>query len=566
MKKKSFLALILALTLLVSIAFTGCEATGDSQTEDTTPTTGPDTTLSTESVDKDPDDQISHSIDHTVNAITDMGRVSALVEKALESGKLTITVGDMLSNTLYVDSSKDAFANKFYMCEYDDEKITLDIYGKGKEYAVESNLLGDAVYGVDLATAATDLPNSVIWKIIGVDYDTCMSQYSEAFEDLYGLVEIFEDERFSKATRSLAESVETILENVERTTSEESVDIHGTEVDAITVTYHLTGDHMQDVVDAYIDYMEDITMIIADKIDGFTTEDTAISPHDISDMYDEIHMSADDLFSGYEMEADLTIAISPKNQYVMSVTAKITVFSEDWDVDRDDIDSSFASDSVIAASGDVTYEGEPLDIQMELTLGEDPSKSDHYSLALNMSMGDETVCIDADLKTETSDGHDKTELRFSVQEGQETNDLVIRFDHDTQASTYSADVTVDGEELMSMNGEYELTDTRFVFGVDSVMADGHEQEVGFRLEVEVTDNMDIPEMPEYTNILTMSEEEWYELITLFELDPTDGDVDDMPITTPCYPDVYYPDDPNLSHDYSDGCKSDVVEDDLDCWD
>ena len=184
----------------------------------------------------------------------------------------------------------------------------------------------------------------------------------------------------------------------------------------------------------------------------------------------------------------------------------------------------------------MSYEEEKAEFNLECVLGKDPATSDHVYVKGEATADGESISFGIDLKTSTKGNVNTTKLSMEANGAGEDMEAVFTFEHNTEANEYTATFEVDGAELLSVEGEYEFTDKTFIFSVDTITAEGESMELGLYIAAEVISADEIPAMPEYTNVLTMSEDELMALLSQMELpEMPDIEIPDSPIVD--YPDI-----------------------------
>lgn len=488
--KKRLLALFMVLVLCMTMVLTGCKdnnKTGDS----TTP--------------KDTEVTLNGSIEKTFNAMlsADAGP-AAVMENALNKGKVTIALGEQLKNVLYLDSSSKAFANNLSFNE-GGQSVNIGIYGKDKEFAIAApELLGDTVYGINLETLATDLKDSAIWSLMGTDYDTFMSEYSELIEQITSLLEGMDEEAVNEMADELVESISETLKDVEVTTKEEEVEIYGEKVKATVITYHMEKADIEKLMDVMIDWMEEMMTGIMDEMGDIIGESVTIEGGSSEDVFEQLRAEIDTGLDGVEIEGDFYAYINSKTQYLMQMGIELTA----------------------------TVEGETGVIDVAFVLGKDPTKSDKFAFVMDVESDGEKRTMEVSLSIdEKTEGDVKTTtFTLAADMDGEKQEIVLAFAHDQKKNEYKVSLNAEDTEV-SLSGKLEITDSKFHFTIDEVEADDETMSLGLAITVEVGAE-GMPAMPAYTNILKLSEDELTSLLELM------GQVaPDLP--APDYPD--YPD-------------------------
>lgn len=488
--KKRLLALFMVLVLCMTMVLTGCKD-GEKPDDSAAP--------------KDTEITLNGSIEKTFSAMLGEGDDSvALMESALNKGKITIALGEQLKNVLYLDSPNKAFANTLSLAE-GDQSVNIGIYGKGKEFAIAApELLGDTVYGVNLATLATDLKNSAIWSLMGTDYDTFMSEYSEQIEQIMSIFESVDKDAANEMANKLVDDISEALKDVEVTTKEEEVEIYGEKVKATVITYHMEKTDIENLMDVMIDWMEEMMTGIMDGMGEIVGESATIEGGSIEDVFEQLRTEIDTEFDGVEIEGDFYAYINSKTQYLMQIGVEVTA----------------------------TVEDETGVIDMAFVLGEDPTKSDKFALVMEVESGDEkrTMEISLSVDEKTEDDVKTTTFTLAADMDGEKEELVIAFAHNQKQNEYELSLEIDDVKV-SVSGELEVSDSKLHFSIDEVEADGETMPLGLAITIEAGVE-DMPAMPSYTNVLKLSEDELMALLEKLGQGAPDVPVPDYPSYTP----------------------------------
>lgn len=468
--KKSIFAKILILVLCLSLVLCGCGKDTPANDDDPTkaPTSGQPTDP-TKGPNSDPSDPSTPGDDPLSGLLGNM-----------EYSKVTLTVGDMLTNVMYVDAANLKFVDQLKL-NIEGTEVNAQLYLNQHELVVAlPDFVSDA-YGINFDTLATDLPSSAIWGMMGTSYDDFMDQLNERLGGVLDTMENLEV-MFSgadKCLESLAAALEKALENVEQTTTTGKVDIYGKNVDAEIVKYSVDSAAMEKIVNTLIGWCEEN----ANDLSGLLGEDILTSK-DITDAMNEAKTAVSSFFDNADLEASLAMNFNPASGALMS------------------INGSFAG----------TIDGIEDGLYLNLILGENPAESDLYSFSIldsrndgfSVTLGHEVV----DTKTTF------TLTASNVISGEADAMFVGTVSYDTASNKYSASLTADGATY-AVNGTCKVTDETFEFTVDTLNADGEEMALNLKLLAESISASEIPNAPKYTNLLKMSEAELMELLEKF---------------------------------------------------
>jgi hypothetical protein len=492
--KKRLMALFMVLVLCMTMVLTGCK--DDAKTND-----------DDKGADKKTEVTLDGAIEKTVNAMLGAENDSVpFLENALSEGKITIALGDQLENVLYLDSSKKAFANTLSLSA-EGQKVNLGIYGKDKEIAIAApELLGDTVYGINLSTLLTDLKGSAIWSLMGTDYDTFMSEYSDQIEQILDMTKGMDENAINKMVEDLSADISEILKDVETTTKEEEVEVYGKKVKAVVITYHMEKEDIEKLMNVMIDWMEDVMSGVMDGLETIVDDSVDLEGvGSVEEMISQLRTEMETAFEDVEIEGDFYVYINAKTQYVMQMGVEVTA----------------------------TVEGVTGVADMAFVLGEDPTNSDKYALVMEVDANGEkqTMEISFSIDEKTEGDIKTTTFIIAADIEGEREEFVITFSHDQKENKYELSLEVDGTEITAL-GKLEATDTKLHFTIDEIEADGETMPLGLAITIEASaDGM--PEMPAYSNILKLSEDELMALLeTLGQIAPEAPDYPSYPIPTP----------------------------------
>lgn len=457
-KKYSFLAKLLVMILCLALVFSGCGgASDDSGSED-------------ETKPKTPEAQLSYSADKTFGSIFNTDPVVALFEDAMTKGKITIEAMGVLENVLYIDSANGYFAD-LLNADIEGEEIELSLYLDDTALAVVfPMLLGDEAYGVDLDTLEQDLPNSAIWDLLGVSYEDLLAQSDMDLGELTdSVVELLD------SIGTLEKAVKEAAKDVKIESTEGKATIYGEEVDATVITVELTSNDVKKMLDAYMDWLDaELNGTFAEAVGSFL--DGADLDSELDSMRDEI----DDAFDEMDLTLKATVNIDPKTEYMMSLG--VDLFG--------------------------TVDGEEGYVDLDLILGKDPVSSDKYTFTMGaVADGEETGKLEAVLTRDLGETVSVTELSVTFTEDGQTDEVFSgKLEYNKESYAYELSLEADGGEV-SVNGEFRLTDDVFDLYIDSVSSDGYEQTVDVRVCIESISAGEMPKMPRYKNLVTMSADE-----------------------------------------------------------
>ena len=488
--KKSILAKILILVMCLSLLLCACGKDNSGNKNDPTdaPTSAPtDPTSGNPDGPEDPSDPSAPGDDIPG---FDLGSILEGIfgedvnpddlKDALQCGKVTLTVGDMLTNVMYVDAANLKFVDHLNM-NVEGTEVNAKLYLDQHDLVIALPEMLDGAYGVSFDTLLTDLPTSAIWGMMGTTYDDFMGQLSDslggamdAMDNLEGMLT-----GASECLESLSTALTEALENVKQTTTSGQVDIYGKTVDADIVSYDVDSAAMEKIVNILLDWCNDNAQDLADLLDS-----EELTAQAIIDAITGAKTDVADFFDTADLKARLALNTNTSTGALMS------------------IDGSFTG----------TIDGDEGGFYLNLTLGEDPAESDLYSFSI-LDNFDDGFSVTLGTKTEDT----KTTVTLtasSIIAGDIEESIVVAASYNTADSKYN--LTLNATDMAyAVNGTCKVTDSSFEFTVDTLVADGEETVLNLKLVAESINSTEIPNAPSYTNVLQMTEAELNDLLAKF---------------------------------------------------
>ena len=461
-KKRSFLAILLIFVMCFALVLSGCNQAGDEGKSDDDKSKDKDST----------NNQVVDSVDKTLGALLGQDNVSDVIEKIFEGGKVTVEIDGVLQNVLYMDAEGGRFAD-FLKIQSQGQSMDLNLYLDGGELAVEfPMLLGDQAYGVNFGTLEQDLKNSEIWSLLGMSFEEVQSQLGFDFNQIFDALEGSMD-----AVGDMSDAFADALDGFKTTQEEGTVTINGTEVKAINIKCHVTSQDIYKMMETFLNEYEKLMKDMMNSVAGSMGMDAEQAMGQLN--MDQVRQQLKQMLDEMNIQGDLVVSISPDTQYIMCVTA--------------DISSK--------------VDGEDFAIDMDLVLGADPAKSDKYTFSLMMTAGGQTSGFTAELTRTTNGSVDTTAFKLNAVRGQEAMELMTGYlTYDNSNGAYELALTHEGD-TMAFAGTFLQTDDKVDFTLDTMTMDGQTQKIGLRVCVESISSAEIPQMPNYKNILKLSKEE-----------------------------------------------------------
>lgn len=405
--------------------------------------------------------------------------------ESIQAGKITITVGDTMTNVMFVDIANLKFVDQLTV-NVEGTELTAQIYANEHDLVVAVPEILPEAYGVSFDTLMEDLPNSAIWGLMGITYEEFMAQLSATLDEVLssmngmGNMEDIFNEDTQACLNSLVAALEKALENVEQSTTTGQVDIYGEYVDALIVSYSVDNDAMESIVNILLDWCIENSEDIATILDSAELTDEMIL-----EALNEAKLSVGEFFDNADLDAALVLNMNAETGALMSV------------------DASFAG--IIDGVEDGIY--------LNLTLGKNPAESDLYSFSL---VDAESTGVSVTFGCEVVETTTTLILTAAMLEyGDPTSALVATASYDTASYEYALTLDVDGE-YYAVEGICKITEEIFEFSIDTLTNNDEVIELNLKVVAETISSDEIPTAPDYTNLLQMSEMELTSLLMTLE--------------------------------------------------
>lgn len=467
-KKLSVFARLLILVMCLALVFCGCKKADDSDSNSNN-NGGSGNSAAGEAIDKTFDDVLG-------------GDVGEVIGDALACGKITITVGDMVENVLYINSDAGKFADELYL-NIDGQEIKASLFGDNGELALSiPALLGDTAYGINLNTLVSDLESSPIWSMLGMSYQDFVTMSG------IDLGEVMDSlENVTGSLEGIGTLLDEILSNIDVTTTEGKVTVNGTEVDATIITYSFDEQDVLKMANAALDGVkemaEDMVNELAGSLGDYIDVDEILGEMDFEDLKAEMQ----DAFEEVELDFSLSMNINASTGYLMSVNGEMA--------------------GVI--------DGDEGRVYLDLVLGVDPSASDKYTFEVGAEGDVHKSGLRAVIERDLDSTVQVTTLTVSAFEDDEEYEMMTgSLEYNTSTHDFELVAEASGEELV-VTGSFQSTDDLFELGIDSVEVAGDETVVDLLIRIEAINGSQIPDMPSYKNILKLTAEEIEELVGMF---------------------------------------------------
>lgn len=191
-----------------------------------------------------------------------------------------------------------------------------------------------------------------------------------------------------------------------------------------------------------------------------------------------------------ELAAGVAVNIHPETEHIMSIDCRLRG----------------------------TVNGNPGDIGLILTLGKDTAASGKYTLDIQSLDGSQVVAfMKVQLNVEDSDAKTTAYLTITGDgEGIEIQKYRAAFEHDKQTQRFTLDVDNEGQTSV-MDGMLRYKEDIFQLYIATLRKDGEERVLDATVSFEAGVEGEFPQIPEYTHMSQLTEEQWKGLVMVLAL-------------------------------------------------
>lgn len=364
---------------------------------------------------------------------------------------------------IVIDSNKDGKNTENNISVLLDGKSMIDLstYYSNEAFIIKSDKLLNNAYGINIKTLREDLDKSVIAPDSGSTY--ALDQ--ESFDNICKIADMLNGEQTESIENTLRtifdiklgdEQIKELKEHYRISESKGKIELDGESINVNTTEITIDKEAVQKILSFYADTIRNI-------------EDTYFAS--LADIFDDFKKSFDTL------EAfDFTAKLHVNGKYLVLVENNI-VFTEN---------------------------GEATEININCNFGKNPAKTKHMDLVADIVSNGENV---AKLAINVTNTDNLSTYSFIAYEDTEAVfDCTLTIGNNEFALTSKSD----GENVLKINGSYELGKDKLSFGLNEISIDGAKQKLTFNY----TANTEAKEItvPEYLNITTFSENDFSNLI------------------------------------------------------
>ena len=478
MKKKNLFTALLALMLVCSVLIcTGCQ-----KDPATVPSAEPTpSALTAAQVQQDPSAALLSAYTKTAPSVSEVSPFASL-SGFLKKGKLTASIPDMLKNELYYDLENESYANLLTLT-LDGQSIDLSLYDKAPECALSSNyLFGDAVYGFNVNNLASTVPSSAVWELLGISYS-----------DIKLIVEPMLESIKNAASSNIAQLTEKLTKAIESNCTFSAAD--GTASDGQTNTVVITASFNKEQLLA-------VAQKVIDAVKEFMTSLGSASGSIDAAEFDQMFKTLEEgLSSLTEASAKIDYVINAQTRQIISV----------------------------AFSCQGSAEGETLSISSNFDMGIDPAKSESYTFSMTAQATGEDAfytAINAVIeRSNNSDGVISRKLTVktaSEPDGELTDALTAEFTLNQtsgemvlRAESHPYKISITGTAAVSENS-FSMTIADITVRNDYSSSTEPLFKLEPNLSLTLTQLESIPQMPQYKEIFSLSQEEYAQILTALQ--------------------------------------------------
>lgn len=513
MKAIRILALALAMVMCAALALTSCDK------------------LTKKDIEADPTGQVAASSNDTaesvvrnvspfeplIAAIEGKGSMTAVLENEELGGRIDLTVS-------HDRETKHGAASLALKGEGVDLAIDLNADENGIALSVPA--LAEKTYGLDFTTIREDLKDSALLKLMGVDYDEIKDDLDEIFRmiDAMKANETPTDTKaLEDAAKELCSKLKARLNKCVAGVEKKNVTLGGEDLKAFEVAYKLDANDLIDLLTivrdngkALFTEAAKLEQSLVSKFDPESALD--FDSVDIEESFEEFMESIDDTVeelseSGKAVNVDLAFFLNPQSAEIMGAKASIT-YPNESNSDKEDFSLDLGRDPKNSPKAALSWKYVSFfnDAENSTVLNVTVDRVD------NDAAFERTVNVEQETKADGYEWGGSTVLSFKNDRAAKTYTLTVdrtNKDVDTDPEYGYED---NSDYHIAVSGKMEYTATELYFTVDKAAESSHsnldddfeeEREIG--LAVTVKAGVDVPALPEFTNVMKMSNEELLDL-------------------------------------------------------
>lgn len=407
-----------------------------------------------EAAQKDPQTYLQQAVERTAEqtSVDTESDIRKLLQGLSEKGKLTLRLQDMdgvdVDAVIAYDRAAQAVSGTAAVSA-EGVRLNLNLWGNADALAFAvPEIWDETAYGLSWAMLSEDLSKSAIWSMIGISYGDIVEELTPMLEQIK---QALADKKTDVST-DVIEKLESILKEVEYTVAEEGDN-------AVCVGFAVTKEQTRAMVDAMLDgEVGDLLAALGNIDDG-----------------EEIAEQVREILTALCGEAKFEVVIDNENGFITAVTAECAIIDE--------------------------TEGE-----CRVNFALDMTDLKDISLTVGARSGDEAEET-VTLRLRNQDTQDSLTRLLTLSAEHTEISVLLTYKDETLALTCSSECAVvfgiDAHLTLSEDA-LELSDIRVVgntFGTETLP-----------LQIGLSTQAQVEQMPAYTNLLTMSETETMKMI------------------------------------------------------
>lgn len=458
--------------------------------------------LTLEDIQTNPEAQMKTSAIKTIETVLAANSESPLftLVEAAQKGKFGFTVAEAkntASGLIHIDTDKGAFAIELDSNE-EEIKTFLKAYFNNDKIAVStSGLMSGKMMGIDLNTLEDTVKNSPIWEYM----DTTYEENAAAFQDIFKAIDKYAQAKEEKSenntpaettapaesategtegvketelknltdTEKLAKDILNVLKKSTATVKEDNILTEEDVCDAFAISYRVTNEQLLEIFDLCA---EQAKKEIGDMsaVDMLTEEE---------DEFEQTRVSIRSDIKKTQTALNIKFLIHPETEVIMKVECEMTR----------------------------NVDGRDEAVKMSLEFGIDPATTKQYEVRIIISKPESEYEENISLKYERK-GNENTYARkitYTVSENGEDEFIGCEFTVDKTDGAYDL-ILSSTEGKTTLSGIYKNANKKVEMSVTSVTDKEGTEEGNITFTVEA--GIDVPAVPEFTNIFNLTQEEF----------------------------------------------------------
>ena len=492
MKANRIIALLLVLVMSAALVLTSCSKVSKADVED------------------DPAGENAKAVKTTISAVGgSFAPVAEPFENVKDSGTIEVT---WKNDDIGVDATGsvayDLKDSRYYgdlNAKLGEAALSFKLFGDKNDIAFEAPELFEGAYGISFETLVDDIKNTDLFGDVDLD------KAADAVESLLEM----RDKLAENDTTELTEKFDLLLEKLyealnkaDHTVEKKDVMSGGEEVGAIVTEFKFDEGDVVNVLKAFRDNGEDFISELYKMYTGYYASIYSSRGIDVPEFdYDKIEDGIDEVIDeveDFDFDLDLTVALDSMTGQIIRIDFTLEGSEENEKIEGE-LDFGRDLEDFSSITGEVTIK----------------DHNTNYKIELDMKRSDDSSEFTESINFKFSEKYDHDGYRSD-----ETIKFSFDFENDKDAKTYTLDV--EGSEEYSRNGyennssgsqEFSLSASgaldygskSLTIGLDTLSISENDNTFvdleDFGLTVKITNGADFEDVPEYTNILGMDQDD-----------------------------------------------------------